>query len=145
MRNNWNDQLEISYNHSKFQFQEDTWKILLMESRLWCCFTSFLCGHSNWEKKQVNFYIPTCLIELIYCPPSQLEFFFFCLLCIMVQGGQIFPHIFFSLANIGLAKKFVWLGNMLFNTVLGENEKCVSYFYLKWNELFGQPNIWWKI
>ena len=28
----------------------------------------------------------------------------------------------------------------LFNKVLGENEKCVFYFYLKPNELFGQPN-----
>ena len=31
--------------------------------------------------------------------------------------------------------------NMLFNKVLGENEKCVFYFYLKKpKELFGQPN-----
>ena len=30
---------------------------------------------------------------------------------------------------------------MLFNKVLGENEKCVFYFYLKKpKELFGQPN-----
>ena len=41
---------------------------------------------------------------------------------------------------IGLAKKFVQLMNMLFHKVLGENEKCVFYFYLKLNELFGQPN-----
>ena len=31
--------------------------------------------------------------------------------------------------------------NVLFNKVLGENEKCVFYLYLKPNELFGQPNI----
>ena len=42
--------------------------------------------------------------------------------------------------STGLAKKFVWLRNTWFNTVLGENEKCVFYFCLKPNELFGQPN-----
>ena len=41
---------------------------------------------------------------------------------------------------IGLAKKFVWLVNTLFNKVLHENEKRAFYFYLKLNELFGQPN-----
>ena len=31
--------------------------------------------------------------------------------------------------------------NMLFNEVLGENEKCIFYFYLKkLKELFGHPN-----
>ena len=29
---------------------------------------------------------------------------------------------------------------MLFNKILGENEKRISYFHLKLNELFGQPN-----
>ena len=29
--------------------------------------------------------------------------------------------------NIGLAKKFVWLVNMLFNRVLHENEKCLLF------------------
>ena len=42
----------------------------------------------------------------------------------------------------GLAKKFVWLVNMLFNKVLGENEKCVFYFYLKPTALFGPSNIY---
>ena len=28
----------------------------------------------------------------------------------------------------------------LFNKVLSEDEKCVSYFYLKLKGLFGQPN-----
>ena len=46
----------------------------------------------------------------------------------------------FEPKNIGLAKKFVWLVNILFNKMLGENENCVFYFYLKPNELFGQPN-----
>ena len=32
--------------------------------------------------------------------------------------------------------------NTLFNKVLGENEKCVFYFYLKTEALFGQPNIY---
>ena len=41
---------------------------------------------------------------------------------------------------IGLAKEFAWLMNMLFNKVLGENEKCFFYFYLNLNELSGQPN-----
>lgn len=45
--NNCSDQQEILFNPSKFQFQEDTWKILLMESRLWCRFASILCGHSS--------------------------------------------------------------------------------------------------
>ena len=40
---------------------------------------------------------------------------------------------------IRLAKKFVQLANTLFNTVLGEND---FYFYLKLNELFGQPNTY---
>ena len=40
---------------------------------------------------------------------------------------------------IGLAKKFVRLVNTLFSKVLHENEKCVFYFYLKPNELFGRP------
>ena len=31
--------------------------------------------------------------------------------------------------------------NTLFNKVLGENEICVFYFYLKLKEPFGQPNI----
>ena len=43
--------------------------------------------------------------------------------------------------NIGLPEKFIRLINMLFNKVLGENEKCVFYFSLKLNELFGQPNM----
>ena len=31
--------------------------------------------------------------------------------------------------------------DMLLNKVLGENEKCVFYFYLKkLKEIFGQPN-----
>ena len=30
--------------------------------------------------------------------------------------------------------------NTLLNKVLGENEKCVFYFYLKTEELLGQPN-----
>ena len=40
--------------------------------------------------------------------------------------------------NIGLAKKFVWLVNALFNKVLGENEKKkkVSYFLLKTAQIF---------
>ena len=41
--------------------------------------------------------------------------------------------------SIGLAKKFVWLVNALFNKVLGENEKkkkCLI-FYLKLNKFFG--------
>lgn len=42
--------------------------------------------------------------------------------------------------SLGLAKKFVWLVNTLFNKVLAENEKYVFYFYLKPNEHFGQPN-----
>ena len=29
--------------------------------------------------------------------------------------------------NIGLAKKFIWLVNMLFNRVLHENEKCLLF------------------
>ena len=41
---------------------------------------------------------------------------------------------------IGLAKKFIWLVNTLFNKVVSENAKCVFYFYLKPNELFGQSN-----
>ena len=40
----------------------------------------------------------------------------------------------------GLAKKFVWFVNTLFNKVLAENEKYIFYFYLKPNEHFGQPN-----
>ena len=36
----------------------------------------------------------------------------------------------------GLAKKFVRLMNTLFNKILGENETCVFYFYLKLNKLF---------
>ena len=43
--------------------------------------------------------------------------------------------------NTELAKKLVLLVNTLFNKVLGENENCVFYFYLKPNELFGQSNI----
>ena len=31
--------------------------------------------------------------------------------------------------------------NTLFNKALGENEKCVFYFYLKTKGIFGQPNI----
>ena len=42
---------------------------------------------------------------------------------------------------IELAKKLVQVVNILFNTVLDENEKCVFYFYLKPNEFFGQLNI----
>ena len=41
----------------------------------------------------------------------------------------------------GWAKTFVRLMNTLFNKVLGENEKCAFYFYLKPKELFGQPSI----
>ena len=44
-----------------------------------------------------------------------------------------------SIVSIELAKKFFWLMNTLFNKVLGENEKCVFYVYLKLNKLFGQP------
>ena len=43
--------------------------------------------------------------------------------------------------NIGLTKKFVRLVNTLFNKVLDENEKCVFYFHLNLNELFGWLNI----
>ena len=39
--------------------------------------------------------------------------------------------------SLGLAKKFIWLVNTLFNKVLAENEKYVFYFYLKLNEHFG--------
>ena len=42
--------------------------------------------------------------------------------------------------SLGLAKKFPWLVNTLFNKVLAENEKYVFCFYLKPNEHFGQPN-----
>lgn len=42
--------------------------------------------------------------------------------------------------SLGLAKKFVWFVNTLFNKVLAENEKYIFYFYLKPNEHFGQPN-----
>ena len=38
---------------------------------------------------------------------------------------------------VGLAKKFVRLVNILLNKFLHENEKCVFYFYLKLNEVFG--------
>ena len=31
--------------------------------------------------------------------------------------------------------------NTLLNKVLGEDEKCVFYFYLNPKGLFGQPNI----
>ena len=34
------------------------------------------------------------------------------------------PGITALVANIRLAKKFVWLVNTLFNKILGENEKC---------------------
>ena len=47
---------------------------------------------------------------------------------------------FIFLLFIGLAKKFVWLMNMLLNKVLGENEKRLL-IYLKPNKLFGQPDI----
>ena len=39
--------------------------------------------------------------------------------------------------SLGLAKKFIWLVNTLFNKVLAENEKYVFYFYLKI-----KGNIW---
>ena len=42
--------------------------------------------------------------------------------------------------NIGLAKKFIWLVNALFNKVLGENGKKKKkglIFYLKLNKFFG--------
>ena len=42
--------------------------------------------------------------------------------------------------SLGLAKKFIWLVNTLFNKVLAENEKYVFYFYLKPNKRFDQPN-----
>ena len=40
--------------------------------------------------------------------------------------------------NIGLAKKFIWLVNALFNKALGENEKKknVPYFLLKTEQTF---------
>lgn len=41
--------------------------------------------------------------------------------------------------------KFVRLVNTLFNQILGENAKCVFQFYLKLNELFGQPNTTWLL
>ena len=45
---------------------------------------------------------------------------------------------------IGLAKKFVRLMN-IFSKVLCENgKKKVSHFYLKSNELFGQPSKYWS-
>lgn len=43
-----------------------------------------------------------------------------------------------QLFYIGLAKKFVWLVNILFNKILHENEKCL-YFYLKLNEFLANP------
>ena len=43
--------------------------------------------------------------------------------------------------DVGLAKMSSLVVNTLFSKVLGENEKCVFYFYLKLNEVFGQPNI----
>ena len=41
--------------------------------------------------------------------------------------------------NIGLAKKFIWLVNALFNQVLGENgkKKMGLIFYLKLSKLLG--------
>ena len=45
------------------------------------------------------------------------------------------------MVSIGLAKKFIQLMNTLFNKVLGENEKCIFYLYLKPNELLEQANI----
>ena len=47
---------------------------------------------------------------------------------------------FIEEGTIGLARRSVQLGNTLFNKVLCENEKCVFYYYLKLNELLGQPN-----
>ena len=43
--------------------------------------------------------------------------------------------------TIRLAKKSVCSMNTLFNTVTGENKKCVIYFYLKLTETFGHSNI----
>ena len=40
-----------------------------------------------------------------------------------------------SLENIGLARKFVVLVNPMFNTILGENEKCLL-FLLKTERTF---------
>lgn len=39
----------------KLLFQEDTWKILLLVSWLWCSFTCLLHGYSHWKEKQVGF------------------------------------------------------------------------------------------
>ena len=52
----------------------------------------------------------------------------------------IHPCFLFHCLTIGLAKNFVQLVNTLVNKIFGENEKCVFYFYLKPNELFGQSN-----
>ena len=46
--------------------------------------------------------------------------------------------------NIGLAKDFVELLNMLFNKILGDYEKYIFYFYLKLNEVFGQSQSFWS-
>ena len=43
--------------------------------------------------------------------------------------------------NTGLANKFFQLVNMLLNKVLGENEKYVLYFHLKWTTFLANPII----
>lgn len=50
---------------------------------------------------------------------------------------RLLKRSFLSL-NVGLAKDFVELLNMLFNKILADYEKYIFYFYLKLNEVFGQ-------
>ena len=46
--------------------------------------------------------------------------------------------------NIGLAKDFVKLLNMMLDKILGDYEKYIFYFYLKLNEVFGQSQSFWS-
>ena len=96
--NNCSDQQEILFNPSKFQFQEDTWKILLMESRLWCCFAIILRGHSNWEKKQVKCCLSTYLVGS-FSPKLEFCFFFFAW-CLLWSREEKYFHMYFSILQI---------------------------------------------
>ena len=83
----------------------------------------------------IYIYICVCVCVCVYIYMCVYIYIYTYIYIYIYTHTHIYVH-------IGLAKKFVWLVNTLFHKVSRENEKCVFYFHLKPNKLFGRPNTY---